>query len=422
MAIVGDLLARLLGRGNVKLSSTPALMEELLAERGVFPPVTVNRALQISTAWACIRLLAETVGTLPCMLYQRDGEQGKTPARGSQLYTILHDNPNSDLTAVEYWERVVADLCTWGNHFSEIDRSAAGQIVSLTPLKPALVEVERSLEDGRIIYRYADPIGGFRDMPEESIFHVRGFGTTDSDVLGLSPVSYARVSLNIAVSTDEVAANTYRNGMRPSGVVSTEKTLSPEQRAQEREWISKMAGGVKNSGGLLVFEAGYKYQQMSMNPVDAQMLENRAFNVEDICRWFRVPPYLVGHTEKSTSWGTGLEQQNIAFATYTLRPYLSRIESAVRKWLIRPAEQSKYVAEFNLEGLLRADSAGRAAHYSTALQNGWMNRNEVRAKENMGKIPGGDLYTAQSNLLSLERLGDIELPDRRSADDAATGT
>lgn len=138
------------------------------------------------------------------------------------------------------------------------------------------------------------------------------------------------------------------------------------------------------------------------------MLENRAFNVEDICRWFRVPPFMVGHTEKSTSWGSGLEQQGQGFATYTLRPYLARIESAIQKKLIPLADRKLYLAEFNLDGLLRADSAGRAAHYSTALQNGWMNRDQVRAKENMGKIPGGDVYTVQSNLLPLDKIGDME--------------
>ena len=166
-----------------------------------------------------------------------------------------------------------------------------------------------------------------------------------------------------------------------------------------------MAGGLKNAGGIPVLEGGYKLTGWSMNPADAQMLENRSFNVEDICRWFRVPPFMVGHTEKSTSWGSGLEQQGQGFATYTLRPYLSRIESAIQKKLIPAKDRKLYLAEFNLDGLLRADSAGRARHYSTALQNAWMNRNEVRAKENMGKISGGEIYTVQSNLLPLDQVG-----------------
>ena len=206
--------------------------------------------------------------------------------------------------------------------------------------------------------------------------------------------------------------------MRPSLIVTTDKVLAPDQREQERSWMQKMAGGLKNAGGMMVFEGGYTPHQISMNPVDAQMLENRAFNVEDICRWFRVPPFMVGHTEKSTSWGSGLEQQGLGFATYTLRPYLARIESAIRKKLIPLSERNLYVAEFNLEGLLRADSAGRAAHYSTALQNGWMSRDEVRAKENAGKIPGGDIYTVQSNLLPLDKIGQQQPKDERDG----TGT
>lgn len=411
-----------LGRGGVKLSDTPALVAEL-AGAGATMPISFDRALKISTAWACIRLLAETVGTLPCVLYRREGEQGKVPVRDNQLYTILHDSPNADFTAVEYWERVVADLCGWGNHFSEKFMSGSGRVNTLNPLKPSLIDCSRDNRTGKIRYMYADPVRGWREIPEENIFHVRGFGTTESDVLGLSPISYARVSLNIAVSTDEVAANTYKNGMRPTGVISTEKTLTPEQREQEREWVSKMAGGLKGAGGLLVLEGGYQYNQLSMNPADAQMLENRSFNVEDICRWFRVPPYLVGHTEKSTSWGTGLEQQNTGFATYTLRPYLSRIESAIKKWLIPLPEQSKYVAEFNLEGLLRADSAGRSAFYRNALQDGWMCRDDVRAKENMSKIPGGDIFTVQANLIPLDMVGDAtRFNNRRASDNAASNT
>ena len=145
-----------------------------------------------------------------------------------------------------------------------------------------------------------------------------------------------------------------------------------------------------------------------MNPADAQMLENRSFNVEDICRWFRVPPFMVGHTEKSTSWGSGLEQQGQGFATYTLKPYLDRIESAIQKKLIPVKDQFTYFAEFNLDGLLRADAEGRAKSYATGLQNGYYSRDEVRAKENMGKIPGGDVYTVQANLLPLDKIGDMD--------------
>ncbi len=386
-----------------KLSETPRIAAEYSAT-GAILEMDKEKAMQLSTVFACVRLISETVGTLPCVVYRRESDQGKQADPDYPLYYLLHDSPNADFTNVEYFERMTADLCLWGNHFSEISRGVGGGIVSLTGLDPSLVCAGRTTMGG-VQYVYADPYRGWREIPEDDMFHVRGFGKTNDDLLGLSPISCARVSLDIAASSDAVAANTYKNGMRPTGVLGTEKVLSPEQREQERGWVQKAVGGLRNSGGLLVLEAGYKYQQLSMNPADAQMLENRSFNVEDICRWFRVPPFMVGHTEKSTSWGSGLEQQGQGFATYTLRPYLARIESAIRKKLIPLKDRKLYLAEFNIDGLLRADSAGRAALYSTYSQNGVMNRDEIRAKENMGKIPGGNIYTVQANLVPLEQVG-----------------
>lgn len=389
-----------------KLSDTPRIAAEYNAT-GAILEMDKEKAMQLSTVFACVRLIAETVGTLPCVVYRRESDQGKQADPDYPLYFLLHDSPNADFTAVEYFERLGADLCLWGNHFSEIARGVTGSIVALIGLDPSLVSVGRTTS-GAIKYMYADPYQGWREIPEENMFHVRGFGKTNDDVLGLSPISCARVSLDIAASSDAVAANTYKNGLRPSIAIQTERVLTPAQRDEERAWLQKMAGGLKNAGGAIVLEGGYQVKQFSMNPADAQMLENRSFNVEDICRWFRVPPFMVGHTEKSTSWGSGLEQQGQGFATYTLRPYLSRIESAIHKKLIPLKDRRLYLAEFNLDGLLRADSEGRARHYSTALQNGWMNRDDVRAKENMGKIPGGNVYTVQSNLLPLDKIGDME--------------
>ena len=401
-----------------RLSDTPRLVTEIEAA-GAILEMSKERALKISTVFACVRLISETVGTLPCSIYRREGEQGKTSDPEHPLYPILRYAPNFDFTRVEYFERLTADLCLWGNHFSEIGRGVAGDVVALTGLDPSLVNVWRD-SNGAIRYWYADPYGAWREISDDDMFHVRGFGITSNDVLGLSPITCGSVSLDIAASADAVAANTYKNGLRPSGVLSTDRVLTPEQREQERLWIQKAVGGLRGAGGVLVAEAGYKYQQLSMNPADAQMLENRAFNVEDICRWFRVPPFMVGHTEKSTSWGSGLEQQGQGFATYTLKPYLDRIEAAIQKKLIPLKDRFTHLAEFNLDGLLRADSEARAKHYASATQNGWMNRNEARAKENMGTIEGGGIYTVQANLIPLDKIGDIERFRRGRID--GTGT
>lgn len=366
--------------------------------------MSAEKALQISTVWNCVRLISETVGTLPLGLYRRVGEQGKEAARNSALYTVLHDSPNADFTAVEYLERLTADLCLWGNHYAEITRRENRQVVALTGLDPSLVSVGRTTKGG-VLYTYADPYRGWREISEESILQIRGFAKTNDDLQGLSPIGCARVSLDIASAADNAAAQMYRNGMRPSGVLSTDRVLRADQRKEERDWVSRSVGGVKNAGGLLVLEGGYKYSQISMSPADAQFLENRVHSVEDICRWFRVPPFLAGHTQNNTSWGTGLEQQSLSFLTYTLRPYLSRIEKAMMKKLLLPSQRQDHLIEFNLEGLLRADTQARSTFFSTALQNGWMSRNEVRAKENMGPVDGGDILTVQTNLTRLSQIG-----------------
>lgn len=365
--------------------------------------VSPDQALRLSTVFACVRQISETVGTLPCQVYRRERGGGKTLAPDHRLYALVHDTPNADMTASDFFEVVCVHLCLWGNHFSEIYRDGTGQVTAIYPLDPRLVDVGR-LTDGRLRYLYADPYGGgLREISENDMFHVRGFGP--DSVVGLSPISCARLSLDIARSAEEVAGSTYRNGMRPSGVISTDKVLSKEQRDIVRGIYSDYAAGPENAGGLLPLEAGFKYQQLGMNPADAQMLENRAFSVEDICRWFKVPPYMVGHTEKSTSWGSGLEQQNTGFATYTLRPYLRRIEQKGQVKLLTPAERGEYFIEFNLDALLRADAQARAALWSSALQNGWMTRNEVRSKDNLPPVNGGDVLTVQANMVPLDRLG-----------------
>jgi HK97 family phage portal protein len=303
------------------------------------------------------------------------------------------------MTAVEFWEAVVACLCLWGNAY--VEKGMVGRaIAALTPLRPDLMSVQRT-DSGALEYRYSDP-AGLRVYSEDEILHIKGFGI--DGLTGLSPIGYARNSLGAAMATDEASAKVFANGMRTSGFVQAPQVLKPDQRQQIRETIAEFTGS-GNAGKVMVLEAGFEYKQLTLPPEDAQMLETRAFQVEDICRWFRIPPFMIGHTEKSTSWGTGLEQQMIGFLTFALRPYLTRIEQAVKKSLVPAPDRGRIFAEFNLEGLLRADSKGRAELYASAAQNGWMKRDEIRAKENLPPEPGGDVLTVQSNLVPLDQLG-----------------
>lgn len=392
------------GRRNVKLSGRDdaETMKAALSSAGsaAGKSVTPDTVLQLATAWSCIRLLSETIGTLPMAIYRRDGEAKKT-AREHGLYELLHDSPNADQTAAEFWEGVVACLCLWGNAYAE-KLKLGDRLIALKPMRPDLVRVARN-ERGARVYRYSHPTG-FRELKEDDVFHVRGFGA-GGDV-GLSPVSYARQTMGTALAADETAAETFRNGLQISGFLKEApgtKSTS-EQRKDLLKLFDEFMGSL-NAGKVMPLPHGFDFAGITMNPEDAQLLQTRRFHVEEICRWFRVPPFMIGHTEKSTSWGTGIEQQMIGFLTFSLRPYLTRIEQAIKKQLIAPAERASIYAEFNLEGLLRADSQGRAALLSALGQNGYLTRNEGRARDNLPPLPGGDVLTVQSNLVPLDQLG-----------------
>ncbi|WP_229418397.1 phage portal protein [Massilia sp. Root351] len=364
--------------------------------------VNTQSAMQIATVWACIRLISETIATLPVGVFERDKAGRRKAIRDHWLYSLVHDQPNANMTAVEFWEAVVAQICLWGNCYC-LKSYSGGRLVSIDPLQPDQMKVETN-ERGELVYKYKTKTGVV-PYTEDQIFHIKGFGITG--LIGLSPISYARNSLGAAMSADEASGKLFANGMRAGGSISFPAVLTKTQRKEIREDMVENLAGTAKAGKIMVLEGGSTYQPLTMNPDDAQMLQTRAFNVEEICRWFRVPPFMVGHSEKSTSWGTGLEQQMIGFLTFALRPYLTRIEQAIKKSLLSPAERARVSAEFNLEGLMRADSAGRAALYASAAQNGWMTRNEIRELENREPLEGGDELTVQSNLTPLRLLGKV---------------
>ncbi|SUP83748.1 phage portal protein, HK97 family [Yersinia pseudotuberculosis] len=232
------------------------------------------------------------------------------------------------------------------------------------------------------------------------MMHIRGFGL--DGMCGLMPMNTGRDVFGSAMAIEESAAKVFENGMQNSGFLSSKTALKADQREGLRKSVSAFTGS-KNAGKVMVLEADLTYQSVTMNPEDAQMLESRAFSIEEICRWFRVPPFMVGHMTKQSSWASSVEGMNLLFLSNTLRPLLVNIEQEIVRCLL--AGDEDYFAEFSVEGLLRADSAGRSAYYTTALQNGWMNRNDVRRLENLPPIDGGDIYTVQLNLTPLDQLG-----------------
>lgn len=393
--LFGQYRAKLSGGGQPPSISDPGPATVL---------VTPLAALQLGAVWACVRLISETIGTLPIGVYFKNAKGDREDYSEHGLYTLLHDSPNADMSAAEFWEAIVASLCLWGNGYAEKIYNVTGDLIALNFLRPDWMSAARNANGVRI-YTYNDPHTGSRIYTEDHLFHVRGFGVGHD--LGLSPIGVARLSIAASFSADTAARSSLERGVRGSGFLVVPGKPTETQRKGLREAYLEPITGPSASAAGAVLEQGMDWKPIVGIPsTDLQMLETRAFNVEEICRWFRVPPFMIGHSEKSTSWGTGLEQQTIGFLTYALRPYLTRIEQAIKKQLLKPAERANVYAEVNLDGLLRADSAGRAALYASASQNGWMSRNEIRAKENLPPDPDGDKLTVQSNLVPLSKLGE----------------
>jgi HK97 family phage portal protein len=352
--------------------------------------VSESVVLSLSAVWACVNLLAGTIGSLPLMVYARNGTSRQVMAN-HPLYRLLHDSPNYDQTAVDFWEFVAASLELWGNAYARKVREN-GKIVALEPISPNLVVVRR-LADGSIEYRWTER-GRTQKMGDPDILHIRGFG--GNPLGGMSTLHFGRNSFGLSRAIDRAAGSTFKNGMRPSGALAFKDYLSAEKRKVAEELLTEKFIGAVNAGRPLILEGDTKWVPLTINPEDAQMLESRRFSVEEVCRFFGVPPHMVGHTENATSWGTGLEQQTLAFQKFTLRRRLKRIEQALEKQLLTPAERgSGLCIEFNLEGLLRGDSVGRATFYREMSGIGAMTINEIRQLENLPPVAGGEVPRIQ---------------------------
>lgn len=364
--------------------------------------VTLDGAMKLSAWWACVRLISETLGTLPLAVYERTNGESR-PRPDHPLHRIIHLSPNADQTPVEFWEGQVAPICIVGNSYAE-KVFLNDRLVALQPIAFDECRVTRQ-ENGGLLYTFLEN-GAKRSLPESRVFHIRGFGTGGD--MGLSPIAYARNTLGGAADTEEAAARMFGTGMRASGFMTSPQVLTADQRRQAREKIIKPLEGPEAEGAIGLLEGGWKWQPSNITPKDAEMILSRRFNVEDICRWMGVPPILVGHAgEGQTMWGSGVEQIMLGWLVLGLRAYIRRIEAAINKRLVLPAEQGRIYAEYNIDGLIRADSAGRAELMGALAQNGLRTRNELRRLDNFPPVPGADQLTVQSNLVPLDELGNV---------------
>ncbi|WP_375591590.1 phage portal protein [Chitiniphilus eburneus] len=372
--------------------------------------VTVTTALQLSAVWACVRLISESIATLPLAVFRNESDGSKRPARDHDLYALLHDQPNADMTAVEFWQAFIASLLLWGNSYVE-KHVSAGRVTSLEFLLPQYVTWKRE-SDGGYTWTYNDPrTGKTRTLTERTMWHTTAF--TMDGICGLSPIRYGAQVFGSAQATEKAAAGIYKGGMRRTGVLSVDVVLKDDQRNQLRT----QAQDALDNGRIFVAEKGAGFDAVTMNPADAELLATRSYGVEEACRWFLVPPFMVGHGEKTSTWGTGMEQQMIGFVTFVLRPWCVRIEQSIRKNLLQPAERMKFGAEFLLEGLLRGDSAARGAFYSVMVNNGIFTRDEVRRKESLQPLGGmAEVLTVQSAMVPLNDISKTQNDGQKALD------
>ena len=359
-----------------------------------------DRALQVSAVWSCVRLITETVGSLPVGVYRREGET-RQPESDHYLARLFREAPNADMTPQEFREAMTAQLAFYGNGYAKIEWSGKPFESEATALNPLRADCMTPVKSASGVTYHYQTSKGIHVFAKENILHVKGWGF--DGLVGLSPLEYGAQSLGITLSADKYAASAFGRNGRPVGILTTDRILTPDQRKDLKGIYDNV--NADDSTGTWVLEAGLKYQQITMTPDTMQMLQTRSFQLGDIARFYRVPSFMINDSEKSTTWGTGIEQQNLGFLAYTIRPYLTRWESAVSGCLLNRTDRKNYFIEHNVEGLLRADSVARAGFYASAAQNAWMTRNEIRRKENLPPLPGGDELTVQVNMTPLEELG-----------------
>ena len=370
--------------------------------------VTERSAMQMTAVYSCVRILSEAVAGLPLHLYKYTDSGGKAMALDHSLYRLLHDEPNPEMSSFVFRETLMTHLLLWGNAYAQIIRNGKNEIVALYPLMPNKMSVDRD-ENGRLYYTYyrgSDEAIKNKEfavtLQPSDVLHIPGLGF--DGLVGYSPIAMAKNAIGMAIACEEYGAKFFANGAAPGGVLEHPGTIKDPQRVRE-SWQSTF-GGSGNANKIAVLEEGMKYTPIGISPEQAQFLETRKFQINEIARIFRVPPHMVGDLEKSSF--SNIEQQSLEFVKYTLDPWVIRWEQSIQRSLLSQDEKAVYFVKFNLEGLLRGDYQSRMNGYAIGRQNGWMSANDIRELENLDRIPaedGGDLYLINGNMLPLKNAG-----------------
>lgn len=370
--------------------------------------VTERSAMQMTAVYACVRILAESIAGIPLHLYQYNSKGGKEKAAEHPLFFLLHDEPNPEMTSFVFRETLMTHLLLWGNAYAQIIRNGRGEVTAIYPLMPNRMKVNGD-ENGRLYYeytRYGDEAGK-RDcetvkLSPIEVLHIPGLGF--DGLVGYSPIAMAKNAIGMSMACEEFGAKFFANGAAPGGVLEHPGILKDPARVRE-SWNATF-GGSGNANKVAVLEEGMKYTPISISPNEAQFLETRKFQIDEIARIFRIPPHMIGDLDRSSF--SNIEQQSLEFVKYTVGPWVSRWEQSLARCLLSVSERGRYLIKFNLDGLLRGDYESRMNGYATARQNGWMSANDIRELENMDRISskeGGDLYLVNGSMTPLQNAG-----------------
>lgn len=402
MGIVTQILA---GKGDISLSQLDTWMDQAVSGVPTLAGADVNEenSLNLIPVFACVRLIANTIATLPFPVYLYTTGGGKRRDWEHPLYPILHDSPNPEMTAFDFWAAIVSHLERWGNGYAEIERGYTGQVRALWPLDPARIAPDHWGEDGRVIYKLRLPSGEPKYLHSSLVLHIRGFGS--NGITGYGPIALARQGIGLAKALESYGATFFGNDSRPGGVLSVEGVLKKEGRDALKDAWEDAHRGLSQKHRIAVLDAGAKFQATSLPNEDSQFLESRKFQTGEIATLFGVPPHMIGDTDRSTSWGTGIEQQTTGWYITGLRARVVMIEQRVALDLFTPEERRTHKAEFIVDGLLRGDASTRHETYQKGVQNGYYSINDVLRLENRNPIgPEGDRRFVNGNMRPIDEL------------------
>lgn len=367
-------------------------------------PTSPDAAMQVSTVYACVSLLARVISSLPLMVYETMPDGRRKLARDSRLWMVLHSRPNDVMTPRDFWSTMIMHWAMRGNAYAQIIRDSSGDLISLWPLSPDQTEVFVD-KNGQVAYKYQKD-GQTYILGVNDVFHIKDIG---NGLIGLSKLSFMSSSVKEATDTQKFATENAENYGKPSGILTVDHILKKDKNGvNERDRIRQSLYDFRTGGSskIVVLEADMKFNPVSLTPEESQLIENRRFSVEEICRWFGVPPVLIG-ASGATTWGSGISEITSGFVKFTIGPMLVSIEQALRSRVFTLEERMSMQAEFSLDALMRGDITSRYQAYATAVQNGFKTRNEVRQLENDEPVEGGDVLTAQTNLAPLDKLGQV---------------